>query len=185
LSQQRPDSAPANGAGARPLLVVARSDLVRVIVDIPEMEAPLVDSGDKADPAIVHVQSLRDRQFDAQVTRTAWSLDASNRSLRTVIDIPNDESLLRPGMFATVMMRLELRDNALTLPTMAIVRDGQDAYCFVVQSGHVVRRPIELGLRSGNEVEIVAGLDDHETVVLARADSLRDGQSVERINADN
>lgn len=175
---------PAGGAGARPLLVVARSDLVRVFVDVPEVEAPLVDAGQSADPAIVRVQSLGDRRFEASVTRTSWSLDASNRSLRTAIDIPNDEGRLRPGMFATVTIRLDQRDGALTLPLTAIIREGQNAYCCVVQSGHVARRPIELGLRSGNEVEIVSGLDDREIVVLARAGSLQNGQPVELIDAD-
>jgi RND family efflux transporter MFP subunit len=169
-----------NGGTAHPLLVVARTDRVRIFVDVPEMEAPLVDAGD---PAVVRVQSLRGRAIEAAVTRTSWSLHPSNRSIRTEIDIPNDHGLLRPGMYATVTIRLEERKDALALPITAILQDGSTSYCCSVESGRVQRTPIVLGLRSGNEVEVVSGLNGNETIVLAQADSLQPGQQVEVIEA--
>jgi RND family efflux transporter MFP subunit len=174
---------PANGGATKPLLVVAQMDQVRIFVDVPEMEAPLVDSGEAADSAIIRVQALRDRQFEAKVTRTSWSLDASNRSLRTEIDVPNHEGLLRPGMYAMATILLDQRDDAFVLPISAIIRDGRQSYCCCVVSGRIKRQAVELGLRSGDEVEIVSGLDDNQTVVLARVDTLREGQVVEVIEA--
>ena len=175
---------PANGGMTKPLLVVAQTKKIRICVAIPEMEAPLVDGGQKADKAVVRVQSLGGREFDAQVTRTSWSLDASNRSLRTELDIENEDGLFRPGMYATVDILLEQRDDVLTLPISAIVRDGREAYCYVVESGKIQRKPLILGLRSGSEVEVLEGLDAGETVVLARAESLQQGQSVELIEPE-
>lgn len=174
---------PANGATTKPLVVVARTDKVRVFVDVPEMEAPLVDGGEAADSAIVRVQALGDREFAAKVTRTGWALDASNRSLQTEIDIPNDRALLRPGMYAMVTILLDQRDNAQTLPITAIVREGQLAYCCFVSGGRIERASIQLGLRSGDEVEVVSGLDSGQAVVLTRAESLRQGQPVEVIES--
>lgn len=167
---------PANGAATQPLLVVARTDKVRIFVDVPEMEAPLVDGGDTA---IIRVQSVRNQEFTAAVTRTGWSLDTSNRSIRAEIDIPNKDGLLRPGMHATVTILLDERSNAIALPISAIVRDGQKSYCCCVESGQIQRKPIILGLRDGNEVEVVSGLTGNESFVLAQAESLRQGQPVE------
>ncbi|MGD9856242.1 MAG: efflux RND transporter periplasmic adaptor subunit [Planctomycetaceae bacterium] len=174
----------ASGPTSKPLLTVARTDQVRVFVDIPEMEAPLVDGGKTGDAAVVRVQSLRDREFERKVTRTSWSLDASNRSLRTEIDIPNEEGLLRPGMFATVTILLEQREGVLALPITAIVREGREAFCYCAQSGKIERKPVTLGLRSGDEVEIISGVGDGDTVVLARVDALQPGQAVEVIAAE-
>jgi membrane fusion protein (multidrug efflux system) len=155
---------------------------VRVFVDVPEMEAPLVDAGDKPDSAVVHVQSLGEKGIDGKVTRASWSLDKSNRSLRAEIDLPNTDGKLRPGMYAKVDILLDQRNDVLTLPMTAIVRDGSVTYCYLIESGKIDRKKIELGLRSGADVEVRSGLSADQLVVLARADSLVQGQSVEVIS---
>jgi RND family efflux transporter MFP subunit len=174
---------PSTGGTPLPLLVVAQTEKVRVFVDVPEMEAPLVDAGDKPDSAVVRVQSLGEKGIDGKVTRTSWSLDNSNRSLRAEIDLPNTDGKLRPGMYAKVDIRLEQHDNVLTLPTTAIVRDGGTTYCCCIESGKIDRKKVELGLRSGADVEVLSGLSADQLVVLARADSLVQGQAVEVISS--
>ncbi len=170
---------PASGSGARPLLVVARTDKVRVSLDVPEMEAGWVDVGD---PATLRVQALAGKVLKAPVTRTSWSLDAMNRSIRAEVDVPNDESMLRPGMYAAGTIELERRIGVLTLPATAIVREARDTYCCVVESGKVSRRRVDLGLRSGPDVEVLSGIGETSVVVLVRGDSLRDGQTVMVLN---
>jgi multidrug efflux pump subunit AcrA (membrane-fusion protein) len=54
-----------------------------------------------------------------------------------------------------------------------------------VESDKIRRVPVKLGLKSGGDVEVLEGLDENQTVVLARADSLKDGQQVEVIQSDN
>jgi HlyD family secretion protein len=167
---------PASGGSTKPLLIVASTDKVRVFLDVPEMEAPLVDTGDLA---IIRVQSLAGREFEGTVARTSWSLENTNRSLRAEVDIDNSAGTLRPGMYAMVTILLDLRENALTLPVSAIVRDGSKAFVCCVNSGKIDRRPVELGLRSGDEIEIFSGLDEREWVVVTRPESLQQGQEVE------
>jgi RND family efflux transporter MFP subunit len=164
------------GASSQPLLVVCKTDRVRIFVDVPELEAEWVGIGD---PAIVTVQALGGRTFDAKVTRLAWSLDPSNRSLRTEVDVPNENGPLRPGMFATVTITLERRADVLTLPAVAVVREGAEAFCCVVTDGKIERRKVELGLRSGPEVEVRSGISADQPVVLVGAAGLKPGQVVE------
>ncbi len=173
---------PASSSSSQPLLIVSSTDRVRVFVDIPEMEAPLLDAGYEderaGDEAVVRAQSLTDLSFDARVTRSSWSLDGQNRSLTAEIDLANKDGELLPGSFATVSILLEQRDDVLTLPITAIVRDGESVYCCVVSAGQIEHRPIKLGLRVKDDVEIVSGLKGPEAVVLKRAASLQPGQSV-------
>jgi len=172
---------PATTGAAQPIVVVCRSDVVRVFLDVPELEAAWVDDGDKAE---VRVQALGGKSFPATVTRNSWALDPTNRSLRTEIDISNSQGVLRPGMYATATILLEERADALALPATAIVHEGQDAFCCTVEKGKIKRQKVELGLRAGTDVEIRAGLAPDQTVVLARAESLQAGQAVEVIAAD-
>jgi RND family efflux transporter MFP subunit len=167
---------PPQGNSAKPLFVVVRSDTVRIFVDVPELEAVLVDLGD---PAFIKVQALGGDGIDRKVTRTAWVLDAAARTLRTEIDVPNKDGRLRPGMYATVRIVLEERKNVLTLPVSSIVTEGGQPYCCCVEAGKVVRKSLTLGLRSGDEVEIRAGLTGDETVVRTNPASLQADQAVE------
>ncbi|MBL8850808.1 MAG: efflux RND transporter periplasmic adaptor subunit, partial [Planctomycetaceae bacterium] len=173
----------ASNEGSLPLLAVARTDKLRVFVAIPESEAAFVTSGEQADPAIVSVQALSGRQFPASVTRTAWALDPANRSLRVEIDLDNADGQLRPGMYATASMTLDRRQQALTVPTSALVRDGAQVLVCAIRDGKIARTAVQTGLRVGDDIEVLNGLSDDASIVLVRADSLKDGQAVEPIAA--
>lgn len=169
---------PPNGGAAVPLVVVARTDKVRIFVDVPEIEAPWVDGGEEADRITVRIQSLQGQLFEGQVTRTSWALSASNRSLRTEIDIDNAEGRLRPGMYATATILLEEKSNVPVLPITAVLREGDQAFCNCVVEDQIERKPIQLGLRAGGEVEVIEGLNADDVVVMVRGDTLQPGQAV-------
>jgi HlyD family secretion protein len=166
---------PASTMNAKPLLCVARTDTVRIFVDVSEMESPWVEAGRAG---YVNVQALPDRIVEGKVTRTSWSL-STNRTLRTELDLPNPKGVLRPGMYATAHILLQERPNVYVLPLSAIVRDGKKAYCWVVSDGKAVRTPIAVGLQVNNDVEVVSGLKGDELVVQSQVGSLQDGQAVE------
>lgn len=86
-------------------------------------------------------------------------------------------------MYAKVEILLDQRNNVLTLPLTGIVREGAATYCCCVDAGKIDRRQINLGLRSGGDVEIRSGVSADDLVVIARADTLKQGQSVEVIPA--
>ncbi|MDZ4821232.1 MAG: efflux RND transporter periplasmic adaptor subunit [Planctomycetota bacterium] len=167
---------PATGGTNQPLLVVARTEIVRIFVDVPELEASHVNAGDSAN---IHVQAMHGEDLTAKVERTSWTLSDSNHSLRAEIDVPNPKGLLRPGMFATVTIQLDERADALTLPMTAIIREGDETFCASIQSGKIRRIPVRLGLRAGTEVEILSGLGPDDLVVLKQPGTLREGQAVQ------
>ncbi|MGO9109489.1 MAG: efflux RND transporter periplasmic adaptor subunit [Thermoguttaceae bacterium] len=166
---------PASMATAKPLFIVARSDTVRIFVDVPEMEAPRIELGAIAS---VHVQALPNQKIEGTVTRTSWALGA-NRTLRTELDIPNPHGVLRPGMYATAEIVLQQRPNVLALPLAAVVTVDKQALCCCVENDKIVRRPITLGLRTAQEVEVTEGLQGEELVVQAQVGSLQQGQAVD------
>jgi RND family efflux transporter MFP subunit len=171
---------PASGGGAKPLLEVARTDKVRVYIDVPEMEAGLVDNGDMV---TLRVQALPDANLKALVVRTSWSLDSDNRALRAEVDVNNDGTKLRPGMFANATIELDTRTNVLTLPVDAVVRNEKETYCCRIESGRVVHQPIKLGLRAGSDIEVVDGINQDSLIVMARPQALAQGQQAQAIEA--
>jgi RND family efflux transporter MFP subunit len=164
------------GTDATPLLMLERTDIVRVLVAVPELEAGLVDVGDVA---TIQVQSLRNATFAGQVSRTAWSLDADSRSLVAVVDLKNDDGRLRPGMYAQAKVLLAERSDVLVLPAAAVLRKDQAAHCFLVRDGKAAQAAIELGIKVGDEWEIVSGLEGDEQVCQTKTATLKDGQPVD------
>jgi RND family efflux transporter MFP subunit len=171
--------------GGEPLFVVTRSDTLRVVVAVPEIDAAFVDVGD---PVEIRLQALPGLVINGTVARTASSLDDATRTLRAEIDLDNrahpdaSESRaaapqLRPGLYATTTIVAETHPDTLTVPETAVVRDldGSTA-CFVIDNDRASRRPVTTGLRENGLVEIVAGLDGTERVVTAGAASLTHGQ---------
>jgi HlyD family secretion protein len=173
---------PAGASNALSLMTVANSGKIRVFVNVPESEADWVDAGfgnaEAGDP--VTIVSANGRR-ESRVTRTSLQLDSQSRTLTVEMVLDNSEQKILPGSFVTCKILLEQRENVLTLPIGAMVKTSDVTKCCIVVEGKIQHRPIELGLRVGDEVEITSGLDGSETVVLARAATLQSGQSVEII----
>jgi HlyD family secretion protein len=145
---------PGTGSGSQPLFVVARTDLLRVAVEIPEIDALLVTEGL---PAVIRVQSARDRDFAGKVARLSGSVDARSRTMRAEIDLENKDNFLRPGMYAYVTFHLTL-PNRLTLPAATVVVQGNKTYCWQVVNGKAKQTPLRIGLRQEGVVEVVQKL---------------------------
>jgi RND family efflux transporter MFP subunit len=166
------------GSDAPPLFVAARTDVVTIVVDVPETYSTDVDKGDRA---TVKLQAMKGRTVEGTVTRTAWALDPKTRTIRTEVDIPNPGGKLRPGLYAYATVIVEEHKDVLTIPTTAVVQDKDKAFCVVVVDGKAIRKPIETALSDGSRTEVVSGLEGTELVVKANAVSLGDGQAVKVI----
>jgi RND family efflux transporter MFP subunit len=176
---------PAGANNAQPLMTIANVSRVRVFVNVPESEAAWVDAGfgepDSGDLVTIMAPSLPSGKIESRVTRTSLQLDSQSRTLSAEVDLENSELKMLPGAYVTTKILLEQRENVLTLPIGAVLKANDHSRCCVVIDGKIQHRPIELGLRVGDEVEIVSGLDGSESVVLLRASSLQAGQPVEII----
>jgi len=174
---------PAGSNNTHPLLTITNSNKVRIGVDIPESEAAYVDAGfsnpDLGDSVEILFPSNPGKRLVGRVTRTAASLDPQSRTLSTQIELDNSDRKLLSGAFVQVKVLLEEKKDVWALPIAAVVKKGDDTLCCLVVGGKVELRPIKLGLRVGDDVEVVSGLDGSEMMVLARAGGLKAGQSVE------
>jgi RND family efflux transporter MFP subunit len=170
---------PAGSAVDRPLLTITNSDRVRIHVDIPEAEAHYVDAGSGGDCVEIFVPSNPRLRFSGEITRASTSLDTQSRCLPIQIELQNVDHKLLSGAFVQAKVLLDEKKDALSLPISGIVRKGDESLCCVVVGGKIEFRSIQLGLRVGDDVEVLSGLDGSETVVLARAGGLKSGQNVE------
>jgi RND family efflux transporter MFP subunit len=165
-----------------PLYVVARTDVVRVYVDVPEMEA---DSIGPETEVRVRVQALGDEDLSATVTRNSWSLQRETRTLRAEVDLPNPDGRLRPNMYAYGRVLINRR-NVRAMPMAAVVEIGNRNCCYLFENGKAVQTPVQTGINDGKWIEVAkkrvngtwTAFTGSEDVILGDLSTLSDGQAV-------
>jgi RND family efflux transporter MFP subunit len=157
--------------------VVTLMDFSRVRIDvaIPDTEAPLVR---KDLPVKVTVSELPDSTFDGAITRFAYALDESTKTMATEIEIPNPDLALRPGMWAAVEIDLQRKEDALLIPAEALVTEKNKNSVFLVRDGNAQKVPVQCGFDDGVNVEILKGCGPGDAVIVAGKQSVTDGQKV-------
>lgn len=166
------------GAGTRePLLIVMRTDPVRVMIDVPEVDAVLITPETKIE---IRIPSLPGSLWEGTITRSSWSLNSTSRTMSAEVHIPNPDGKWRPGQYVQARLTAADVNDCLSLPKSAVVTQDKQTYCFAVDSaGKVLRLPISLGLQAGTDVEIREGLTGDEQVISVNAGVFREGQVVE------
>ncbi|MEO6873415.1 MAG: efflux RND transporter periplasmic adaptor subunit [Opitutaceae bacterium] len=120
---------------------------------------------------------LDDATVQGQLVELSPAADPISRTRLAKIALPATAAA-RSGQFVRVLWPVE-NDVALTVPLTAVSVLGQMERVFVVTGGHAQLRLVKTGAHDGERVEIAAGLDAGETVVVEPPAALRDGQPVE------
>ncbi len=124
-----------------------------------------------------------ERVFSGRIARIFPAVDPVTRAGRVEVRLANvrdaaGQWMLRPGLYAEGQIILEVRSDVVTLPADVALRRGERFLAFVVKDGRAETRTLTIGVRSGNLLEVVGGLQAGEQVVTAGQHRLRDGQPV-------
>jgi membrane fusion protein, multidrug efflux system len=141
----------------------------------PQSELSKFSAGDKA---MVSVAAIPGARFPATIARISPTIDARNGTFRATVNIDNQGGELAPGMFGTFTIDYEKHANALLIPAAAVISEDDATTVYVVANGEVVRRAIETGIESDGQVEILAGVQEGEEIVVIGHSGLRDGSKV-------
>lgn len=154
----------AQHGGAQPLLRVERTDLIRVVVQVPDREVPYTDVGDTAE---IRIDALPNRNFQGKVSRYADSEDQTTRTMRTEVDVPNKDGVLRNGMYGRVTIVLQESGDGWTIPSTAMVGkvENGEGEVYEVRDNTAYKIRVKVGTDNGTNVEVLSGLDANSLVV--------------------
>jgi RND family efflux transporter MFP subunit len=167
-----------------PLFVVARTDLVKIVIGVPDIALPSVTLGE---PVEVGVDAYGDRTFQARISRMATAADPRTGNFEVEVAIPNRDHALKAGMIGS--LELAARKGATSqvsvrVPLSAIVQAGTAGYGVYVVTGAkgeetAKLRPVEIGPVIGTDITVVQGLADGDEIITSGANLLKDAQRVE------
>ncbi len=154
------------GQKVMPGMPIARiADLSRVwiTVEVPEALAASLKPQGRAE---ARLGALPGRAFEGQVDYVYPGLDTATRTLRARIVFANRDGALKPGMYANVALLAGTRQDALLVPTEAVIRTGKRTVVMVAE-GEGRFRPAEVTLGPEHEgtIVILSGLEEGQQVV--------------------
>ena len=166
----------SSGGTRTELFHMAQPDKLRVYVNVPEAYSQLAKPGLTADLTLTEFPG---RRFQGKLVRTANAIDQNTRTLLVEIDVDNPTGTLFSGAYAEVHFKLPTATSAVILPVNALLFRSEGLRVAALTDGqHVELKPITIGHDFGNEVEVVAGLNGDESIVINPPDSLVSGQQV-------
>lgn len=170
---------PAATAGSAPqsaaIVTLADFNTVRVQVAVPEAESPHIAVGE---PMELSVEGLPGKIFGGSITRFSYALDDASKTMLAEIEMPNPKLELRPGMYANVKIGIEKKDDALLIPTSALLSEKAGTSVFTVEKGKVKKIPVKTGFNDGANVEIISGITADEPVIVLGKQTPSNGQAV-------
>jgi membrane fusion protein, copper/silver efflux system len=156
----------AVSAGEKVMRIVDHS---RLWIDarVYEQDISLVSVGQKVE---ARVAAQPDKVYEGEVVFIHPHLDETTRTASVRMQVANPGFELRPGMFATVVLRGNVAPSAILVPREAVIDTGDRQVAFVVgdKPGHFEPRRVRTGWTAeGGNVQIVEGLEAGEEVVVS------------------
>ncbi|SDI67170.1 RND family efflux transporter, MFP subunit [Halanaerobium congolense] len=145
-------------------------------IDVTASTASAVKKGE-----VVEVKAETMQHYiEGEITNISPAANPSSRTYLVKAKIPNPDHRLRAGMFADVKIAKGKSGSAVVVPIESIVNLNSDnPYLFVVEDGKAVRKDLKIGIKTDSRVEILAGLNADEDVIIRGQSNLEAGQEVE------
>ena len=154
----------------QPIAALVRTDPLRFRAGVPERSALGVTVGQ---PVRIMLEG-QPKPVEATISRISPALDVSSRALIIEADIENAGGQLRTGLFAEADILVGANEQALAVPVRSVVAFGGVEKVWTVKDNKAQPRPIRIGRREGNRVEVLSGLQGGEWI-LSNGDQGREG----------
>jgi RND family efflux transporter MFP subunit len=165
------------GSGA--LITVARMAPLRVFTYVPQNVAPFIKDGDAAR---ITAMGYTGKTFKGTITRHPNALSPDTRTMLVEVDLPNENEVLYPGMYATAEFTIAMGTGAPMVPDDALVfRDGK-VYVPVVRNNQLHLAEVTLGYDNGQTVEVLSGINPNDKVAVNVGQAAHDGENVQPVD---
>jgi RND family efflux transporter MFP subunit len=163
-----------------PMFRLSQIDTLRVMVAVPQVYSTEIYVDQEV---TVFRREAPQEIFAGKVTRMAKALDPDTRTMLTEVQFPNPDRALFPGMYLQVKFVTKKQSPRILIPAAALVIGAEGVTVPVVDDKNVVHyTKVELGHDFGAEVEVTAGLNGSETVVVHPGDAVPEGTLVEPVS---
>lgn len=165
-----------NGGTGHELFRIARINVIRAYVTVPETYSAQIADGMEA---TLQVTGFAGQQFAGKVIRNNHAIALGSHTLLVEIDVPNPTGKLMPGAYAEAHIRVPLPVRSMLIPGGAVLYQAAGPQVAVVnQAGQVELRTVALGRDFGSSIEITSGINASDSIISSPPDYLVNGMKV-------
>lgn len=164
-----------------PLAVIDGADQMKVTASVSETLVPKIAAGDSAD---VYVSAIG-QGFSATIRSVERAANMQTKLYTVTLTVPADVGGLLSGMFADVTFHTDVSENAVVVPTEAILTSSGIQYVYVVENGTARYVEVTTGLTGSGVTEVVSGLTEGQQLVTVGQAYLSDGDPVRIVTEEN
>ncbi|WP_071161814.1 efflux RND transporter periplasmic adaptor subunit [Halodesulfovibrio aestuarii] len=158
------------------IATIVNVDQIKITVNVPEMDIRYLSKGQTAP---VMFDAYPNEKWSGVVDFVAWKADSATRTFPVRIIVKNTDGRIRPGMIARAsFVRRSLRD-IVSVPLFSVIDKGGERIAFIEKDGVAEARTVTLGVIDGDRVQILAGLNVGENLIIAGQREVEDGVKVD------
>ena len=162
------------------VIVLQETDVLEAEANIPESQLSIVQVGDTA---LVHVEGLP-QPIQTEVSAVSDTIDPTARTYRVQMLVSNPAHALKAGVFARIDIEPKARHDVVLVPRAAVRNEDGGTRVLVVRDGRALAVPVQIGVVSENEAEVLAGLEPESDVIVgAEAREVAPGMAVRVVAA--
>jgi HlyD family secretion protein len=166
-------------SNAVPAVTVVDISSVTVDINVPETMVNKVKKGDEVDVLVAAVSSEAVKGKIESISPTA---DARTQSYPISITITNANEVLKGGMFAEVKLKADTARDVLAVPLSSVVEERDKKYVYVANGDRAQKREVQTGLAGVENVQILSGLNENESIIVKGQNFLSDGALINIVN---
>jgi multidrug efflux system membrane fusion protein len=161
--------------GGDVLATIVDTSRLRLRFKVSDVESLRARSGQAVS---FRITALGNAEFRGEIYHVGQVADPATRQVEVLAWVRNP-GVLKPGFFAEVDLASETRANTIVVPERAVQASERGFVAYVVEEGKARLRPLQLGIRTADGVEILSGLKPGDHVVVEGSDRLSDGIEVQ------
>lgn len=150
-------------------------DRVKISFSVPEKYSGMIRTGHPVRVAATNTS----REYEATVYAIEPGADETTRTIRVRAIADNKEGHLIPGAFARVELPLDHIENAILIPTYAVIPIQAGKQVFLYRNGVAATVPVETESRTSEDVLVTSGISIGDTLITSGLLSIRDGMRVD------
>jgi HlyD family secretion protein len=163
-------------AAGTPLITVMDTSAVIAKAHIPQADAALLKVGDKGTITVPGIE----KPIEGKVTVVSPALDPSSTTVEVWLEAKNPKNQLKPGTSVQLSLTAETVKDALVVPASAVIsaQDGSSAVMLAGADGKAHQKAVKIGIRQGDDVQILDGVTEKDKVVATGAYGLPDNTKI-------
>ncbi|MTI70992.1 MAG: efflux RND transporter periplasmic adaptor subunit [Firmicutes bacterium] len=166
---------------SQPSMTIVDTDKVYVQINVTEN---IINELFKGKGVKVDIESASSKDILGKIDSVSPAPDSRTQMYPVKIYMENNNGLIKPGMFAQVRLDTNIKNNTMVVKSEAVVEENGEKVVFIISDNIAKLRKVNVGLDTGEYIEILGGLKGNEKLIIKGQNYVEDGSKVKVVRGD-